>query len=270
MNQDIGQHRVLNADARKWTTVSLIGAGFLAIGLLMIINKGDFLAWFVTLFFGGVAATGIYQLFGPGSHLELNPDTFTVSSLGRQFTERWDECADFAVYRTGHNRLVAYDRAGDVETHMAEMNRMLSGRSASLPDTFGMKAQALADLMNAYQAHALKRAWERHSKSVAAYERLISGDLKDAAITAEIISSPKLMSLPADMPPWPSILVVGKKPHQDDTRHILTCVDILSPRSRWIPRATKQKQAFELLGADELQIIDPDTNAVHRIARDNT
>ena len=40
----IGSRRVLHADPKKWRWVAGIGAGFVAIGIAMIIREGDFLA----------------------------------------------------------------------------------------------------------------------------------------------------------------------------------------------------------------------------------
>ena len=39
---------------------------------------------------------------------------------------------------------------------MTELNRTLVGATAQLADTFGMKAEALAELMNAFRIRALK------------------------------------------------------------------------------------------------------------------
>lgn len=261
----IGEPRVLTSSTQKWLMVTLIGAVFVVIGIFMIFTKGDFLAWFVTLFFGLVAGVGLYQVFGPGGRLELGPDTFTIVNLGRRTTERWDECADFATYRTGPNELVAYDRARDMGTHMAEMNRMLSGRSAGLPDTFGMKARDIADLMNAYREHAVARAWQRHTEAIAKFRAIIASGLEKSGQAANIVTEPEAMNLPEGMPPWPAILVTSQAPRGDGTRHILIVADVLSPLSRWISDAEKQEQAFSLLQADELQIIDTEQNVIRRI-----
>lgn len=264
----IGSHRVLHADPKKWRLVATIGGVFVAIGIAMLIIEGDFLAWFVTLFFLLVAGVGLVQLFGVGSHLELNADTFVVTNFGRRTTERWDECANFNAYRISRVEQVAYDRARDVDTHMGEMNRSISGRSSGLPDTFGMEAVKLADLMNAYQQHGVERSWQRHTEAVATYRAMIAEDLEQAGQPANIVSDPSTMTLPPEMQSWPSILAVLKEPRLDGSPHVLICADVLSPLSRWITEDSKRTEAFDLLGAAELQIIDPDTKAVRRIKPD--
>lgn len=263
----IGSHRALHADPKKWQMVFAIGVGFVAIGIAMIITQGGFLAWFVTLFFALVAGVAVLQLFGVGSYLELHADTFVITNFGRRTTERWEDCANFKVYRISRVEQVVYDRARDVETHAGEMNRAISGRSSGLADTFGIDADKLAGLMNAYQEHAVERSWQRHAEAVEIFRKTIAEGLKEAGQPADIVSDPGEMTLPEEMQPWPSILAVLKEPRLDGSPHVLICADILSPLSRWITDDTKQTEAFELLGAAELQIIEPETKEVRRIMR---
>ena len=262
-----GNSLVLHVDRRKWFGVLAIGLAFVAIGITMIVIKGDFLAWFCTLFFALVAGVAGVQLVGAGSDLELGADVFTVTNFGRVTTERWDECADFAVYRTTYNEQLVYDRAPDVGTHMGEMNRTISGRTAGLPDTFGMTAAELAKLMNAYQAFGVDRAWKRHAEAVDRFGRMMADGLETAGTVADVITDPDDMALPEEMARWPSIIVAGREKRPDGSRHILICADILSPTSRWITTDAKQEQAFDVLRADELQIIDPDSDEIRRISR---
>lgn len=266
----IGSRRVLHADPKKWRWVAGIGAGFVAIGIAMIIREGDFLAWFVTLFFALVAGVGLNQLFGTGSHLELDDDGFTVHNFGRATRERWDECADFKVYRISRVEQVAYDRAADIDTHKGEMNRTISGRTSGLPDTFGMAGDDLAALMGAYRERAVARSWEHHAEAVQAFAATISEELIAAGQPADIITDHAQMALPEDMKPWPSLLAVLKEPRLDGSPHVLICADVLSPLSRWIKTETKRSEALEQLGALELRIIDPDSGNVRRFVRDES
>jgi hypothetical protein len=258
---DIGSHRIFHASKAKWRTVLLVGLAFVAIGLIMIVTKGDFLAWFITLAFAVVAGVALLQINGSGLRLVLDADTFTSTSIGRAATtERWDRCADFTVYRVSDSEQVVYDTARNADTHIGEMNRSLTGRSASLPDTFDMPAQDLANLMNAYQAAAIERSWQHHADAITSYESVIADQLKSSDTSAQIITDSDAMDLPADMSPWPAILVIAAKPRPDGARHILQVIDVLSPASVWIHDDTKKEQAFDLLGADELQIVDPAAN----------
>lgn len=267
-HETIGVQRVLYASRAKWRTVLLIGIGFVVIGVVMIINTGDFLAWFTTCFFVLVAGVGGAQLVGRGATLTLDADTFMETNLGRTTTERFDECADFKVYRRGGVEQVVFNRARDVETHAGEMNKSISGRSSGLHDTFSMPGQELADLLNSYQAFAIQRSWQRHEEAVTMLRQRLDDEFGVAGMECDIISTAADMDLPEDMASWPSILVVGKERETDGCRAVMLCVDVLSPVSRWVPRDTKEEQAFDMLRADELRIIEPDSGETARIVRE--
>ena len=156
----------------------------------------------------------------------------------------------------------------DIGTHLAEMNRSVTGYTACLPDTFGMKAKDLAGLMNAYQAAAVERAWQRHAKDVAEFRATVTDSMAKAGTPVDVITDPSQMNLPEDMAPWPSVLVVAKKPRPDGSRHVLIAADILSPISKWLPEMDKEADAFKHLQADELQFIDADKKDVRRVMPD--
>lgn len=263
----VGAHRVLYVSLRKWRVVLAIGFGFVAIGIAMIVLKGDFLAWFVTSFFALVTGVALLQIKGFGSQLELNADTFVVRNFGRVTTERWDECADFTVYRVSRNEQVVYDRARDIDTHVGAMNRSISGRTAGLPDTFSMTADELAELMMAYRENAVERSWQVHARAVEEFASTIGDGFRQAGVDADVITDRALMELPDGIDAWPDVLAVARDPRSDGSKHVLICADVLSPDSRWITEDAKRDQAFDILGADELQIIDPDNKDVRRLVQ---
>lgn len=89
--------------------------------------------------------------FIPGSaYLELNKEGFTVCSLFRQKTVYWREIERFSVVKFSRKKMVAWDyseNSKDKATGGA-FARVLTGTEAALPDTYGMKAEQLAELMN--------------------------------------------------------------------------------------------------------------------------
>ena len=58
---------------------------------------------------------------------------------------------------TGFRKYVGFSSAQDEAAHpkVAAANRAVIGASGMLPDTFGMTAEDLADLMNAYRRRAI-------------------------------------------------------------------------------------------------------------------
>ena len=154
-NIQIGSTQRFYPSKTKWVFVTLLGLIFVAAGIFIIIQKGDTVGWVVTGFFGLVVLVGIAPLLGIGSWLEVRADSFTMCSLGRQHDIRWDECSEFGVGVIGHNKTVMFNRERDMNSAAGKFARSMTGATGALPDTYGMKADALAALMNAYRAQAL-------------------------------------------------------------------------------------------------------------------
>ncbi len=144
--------RILYPGKLKWSLVSLAGLVFSIGGVFKILDKGDAMSWFGELFFVAVALFGLMQLFGKGSSLELNGEGFQVRHFGRALKPvRWQDCSDFGVASVNSNKMIVYDQLQEQEKAMGRVGQSLLGGSSSLPDTYGMKPQKLADLMNAYR-----------------------------------------------------------------------------------------------------------------------
>jgi len=151
---DLPETMTLRPSPLKWVSVSLGGLLFTAGGILMIVTGEGAMAWFCTIFFGIVAATGLYMLLG-GSYLKLTGEGFEQKMMGRTMVCRWQDVSPFGVWVVSGNRFVSFDRVQDQGKTIARVNQALAGRSASLGDSFGMKAEKLAELMNAFRDRAL-------------------------------------------------------------------------------------------------------------------
>jgi hypothetical protein len=96
-------------------------------------------------------------MIGVGSGLSLDRDGFTCRSLFRSFRRRWTDCSPFAPARVGPNLMVGFSTASDEAMHprLAAVARGLTGTAGALPDTYGVSADELSDLMNRFRARAL-------------------------------------------------------------------------------------------------------------------
>lgn len=121
------------------------------------------LRWLVGGFSGLVVVAAAMQLFSGRTWLRLDLEGFEQAMLGRRMQCRWDEVSDFGTWsmRQGFftvHRGVAFDRPGDEGKVVARMNRAIAGGTTALGDTFGMRAEDLAALRNAFRERALKGA----------------------------------------------------------------------------------------------------------------
>lgn len=146
----------------KWGIVLLACLVFAGAGTLIFIEAPGGRAGGVAamLFFGGGALVSTLQIVA-NSRLVLSPEGFTIFGLGRRLTTRWTEVASFSVVAAGAspiNRMVAVNLAGADRLGRARAAaRAVLGYDRLLPDTYGMKAQDLAALLDEWRA--------RHSRA---------------------------------------------------------------------------------------------------------
>lgn len=156
---DLPETLELRGSRRKWFGMLALTAPFTFIGIFMITEGEAVMGWICTIFFGLCALIFILQLIKPG-RLTLGPDGFEQVMTGRTLTCRWEDVSDFGVYAMKTNfvttsKFVCFNRRVDEGKRMAAVNQALVGATAQLSDSFGMKTEALADLMNAFRARAL-------------------------------------------------------------------------------------------------------------------
>jgi hypothetical protein len=143
---------VLNGRRLRPAILLVASAIFALVGVLVfaVAPGGRVGGVVVFLFFGGCAAVAILQLV-LGSQLTLTAEGFTVRSLGRQVTRRWQDVESFVVVRASAFTNIVGIRllaAPGGDTFLTRAARNVFGYQGALPDTYGMKANDLAALMN--------------------------------------------------------------------------------------------------------------------------
>lgn len=116
-----------------------------------MVHKGAPNGWFVALAFGVGALVFAVSMLPNASYLQLDDDGFELCSLFRKSKVPWHEVETFFVGRMARHTAVFYSYS---ETHTRaelakKLARTISPGEGALPDTYGLKPQALADLMNA-------------------------------------------------------------------------------------------------------------------------
>lgn len=141
----------------KWVGIFLISAGFVAIAIFLGDEMDGFMRWLCGGFFALCGLVAIPQMIGVGSELRLDAKGFTCVSLFRTWRREWKDCSEFFPVRVGGNMMVGYATSSDeaARPRMSAFSRGLTGTQSALPDTYGLSADDLADLMNRYRARAL-------------------------------------------------------------------------------------------------------------------
>lgn len=122
---------------------------FVAIGLLMS-REQPAMGYFCAAFFGLGIPVFLLQMLPGKSYLELAHDGFVTSSLFKRATVQWNDIAELRVIRIHGNKMVGwnYNAAYRGRSTGHAVSSALAGVHGALPDTYGMKAEALAELMD--------------------------------------------------------------------------------------------------------------------------
>jgi len=131
----------------------LICSAFVAVGVWMA-SEGEMIGWFASSFFGLGVIVAIVQLLPNASHLHLTESGLEVRTLYRSWSVSWNDIAFFAAASIGPNRMVVFNYSDhcDRAKMMRGFARKIAGYEGALPDTYGMSADQLADLLNNWKA----------------------------------------------------------------------------------------------------------------------
>jgi hypothetical protein len=122
-----------------------------------MIASGNWAGWVEVLFFGAGLTVFCVLLLPGSSYLKLDSAGFTFCSLFKPHTLRWNEVGPFGAATVGLRTLVGFNfsppRQGQVG--MRNLAIAVAGYEAALPDTYGMKPETLAALMNEWRQRSI-------------------------------------------------------------------------------------------------------------------
>ncbi len=141
----------------KWLVIFLISAGFISIAIWIMPPKELLTRWFAGGFFALCALVAFPQMIGVGGGLKLDRKGFVCRSLFSSFRREWTECTGFAALRVGPRKMVGFTTVRDELLHprLAAVARGMTSTAGALPDTYGLSANELADLMNRFRDRAV-------------------------------------------------------------------------------------------------------------------
>ena len=149
----------LRPNPMKMGLLFLVCAVFVAIGVWMV-RDGQLMGYLPLGFFALGLPVFALQLLPNAAYLHVRADGFTFCSLFRAHTFQWRDVQEFSAARIGTNQMVVWNFAADyvASARVRGASKAFSGYEAALPDTYGMKAQALADLLNRIREQAVSSA----------------------------------------------------------------------------------------------------------------
>jgi hypothetical protein len=144
---------ILRPDRLKHLGLLVLALAFVAVGIWMI-GRGDPTGWLSTGFFGLCAGVFAANLLPQASYLKLTRDGFEFVTLFRHQQLRWADVSGFRAARVAGRKMVLMDLNNDALMQTATAKRLaavslaIAGAAAALPDTYGMTAEALAEVLN--------------------------------------------------------------------------------------------------------------------------
>lgn len=113
-------------------------------------------AWLGIAVFGMCALVAAVMLLPGAGSLTLGVDGFERVTLFMTFRKPWRQVGNFTVvqYPVRRGRTIRFVGYDDVALAPDNRNYQMSGRNASLPDTYGLSHEDLASLMSQWRARA--------------------------------------------------------------------------------------------------------------------
>lgn len=147
-----GEELILRAGRVRYAMYALGCLVFVAIGSLLA-ERGRPEGWWLTLFFGASALLFLIGVAAGENYLRLTPAGFEVRTFFRSHFYRWQDVLGFGVARLHIHRYVTIFMMPEyIETLRGrEASAAMTGVEGMLPDTYGMRAEDLAELLEQWR-----------------------------------------------------------------------------------------------------------------------
>lgn len=142
--------RILYPKKSRAFLMMAVAALLIAMGVFLI-YMGNRFGWIVVAFFGMLFLVSVIMTIPNSTYLAISADGFGIRNLFRYHFVAWGDVREFGVFQIQHSRMVGwkYSDAYKARPGMRRMNARLVGYEGMLPDTYGLRHEDLATLMNA-------------------------------------------------------------------------------------------------------------------------
>jgi hypothetical protein len=133
----------------KMARLVLISGVFVAMGTWLL-PREQLVALPCIIFFGFCAAVGLVNLHPKAAYLTLTDQGFLFASLFRKHFVPWSSVQFFVPVTVQRQQMVGWNYSPGFQEsqRVRRLSTAMAGVEAGLPDTYGMAAAELADLMN--------------------------------------------------------------------------------------------------------------------------
>ena len=136
----------------------VISSSFVVLGVLLTDKDELLIGWLCAVFFGLGVLMALISLLPGSSYLDLTPDGMEIRSLYRKWFVRWSDVQEFFPTFVQHRPMTSwnYTKSFAGQRFGRKIASGLIGAEAILPDTYGMSAKDLSNLLNNWRTkHAV-------------------------------------------------------------------------------------------------------------------
>lgn len=145
---------------RSWFLWLLILSAGMAVGGTYVVRAGDPIeGWAAILFFGTGGVIFCLQLLPGSAYLKLDSSGFTICSLYRAHSARWDEVKSFEVASFWRRKVVVFNfsSAHRSQEIARKLSTSIGGYEAALsPEAYGLSAEEFAAMMNSWRQRSAR------------------------------------------------------------------------------------------------------------------
>lgn len=148
----------LKTKSLKYLVLLLPILGFSALGIILLLLERSLIAGVAVGVLGVGACIAASAACGYRFYLVLTPEGFTVQTLFLTYSYRW---TDIEQFKTGWNYFIKtvwfkFSDSYQNKLVLGKIGRILNPSNIrNLPDTYGVKAETLTELMNTLRERAL-------------------------------------------------------------------------------------------------------------------
>lgn len=137
----------------RFVLLLIVCAAFVAMGAFLVARGQTMLGWLNIGFFGLGVAVAIVSLLPGSNYLQLTREGMHVVSLYRRWSVRWNDVQEFFPALVARREMVCWNHAAGYDRQRTGrlLATGLAGVEAALPDTYGLSAEALAQLLNRWR-----------------------------------------------------------------------------------------------------------------------
>jgi hypothetical protein len=147
----------LHPSRKRTLGLGLVSLLFVAVGAAAAAD-GAAIGWASVVFFGSCLLVFATLLLPGAAYLRLDERGFTVCNLFRTARFDWRDVRDFRTYSTRGGTLVGFDFTQASGSLGRSTARRLACVEGGLPNTYGLKAEEVAELLTVWRERFAGRA----------------------------------------------------------------------------------------------------------------